>query len=162
MKFAATASAILTTLSIAALGAGGCSSGSQAGAVTDASADGPVVLSDGGKRTFAACAPDESAPVPANRCTTDSTNTALPQCGTWLKVEIPGTVCSDGSQYKFFVNYSNKSNDLEVNFEPGGACWDYDSCSGAGGVRGAANPHGIPDDHMTQLPVPELLAPHEG
>jgi hypothetical protein len=55
------------------------------------------------------------------------------------------------------VNYSNTSNDLEVNFEPGGACWDYDSCSGAGGVRGAANPNGIPDDHMSNYQYLNLL-----
>jgi hypothetical protein len=34
-----------------------------------------------------------------------------------------------------------------VYFEPGGACWDFDSCSGRSGIRGAANPNGIPDDH---------------
>jgi hypothetical protein len=44
-----------------------------------------------------------------------------------------------------------------VNFEPGGACWDYDSCSGAGGVRGAANPNGIPDDHMSNYQYLNLL-----
>jgi hypothetical protein len=32
-------------------------------------------------------------------------------------------------------------------FEPGGACWDYPSCSGAAGIRGAANPDGLMDDH---------------
>src|SRR5262249_5464341 len=31
--------------------------------------------------------------------------------------------------------------------EPGGACWDYDSCTGKNGVRGAANPDGLMDDH---------------
>ncbi len=154
MRLAATALAVLSVLSLAILSAGGCSSGTTADSSTDGGAtrtDSAAVADagDGGKRSFVACKPDETAPVPADRCSTDPTNTTLPQCGTWLKVEIPGTVCSDGSQYKFFVNYSNKSNDLEVNFEPGGACWDYDSCSGAGGVRGAANPNGIPDDHMT-------------
>ena len=105
----------------------------------------------GGEAGTAACAPDESAPVPADRCTTDATNTTLPQCGTWLKVELPGTLCGDGSQFKFFVNYSNTSNDLVFSFEPGGACWDYNSCTGNGGARGAANPHGIPDNHMDTL-----------
>jgi len=104
-----------------------------------------------------ACKPDETAKVPANRCTTDPANTALPQCRQWLKVELPGLVCGDGSQYKFFVNYSNTSNNLMVNFEPGGACWDYESCSGEGGVRGAANPHGIPDDHMSDYQFLDLL-----
>jgi hypothetical protein len=105
--------------------------------------------SDGGKPPLVACTPDETAPVPTNRCTSDPSNTTLPACSTWLKVELPGVVCGDGSQFKFFVNYSSTSNDLLVDFEPGGACWDYESCSGQGGVRGAANPNGIPDDHMS-------------
>jgi hypothetical protein len=96
------------------------------------------------------CTPDETAKVDADRCTTDTNDKSKPPCNAWVKVEIPGTLCSDGSQFKFFVNYSNTSNNLLVSFEPGGACWDYDSCSGNGGIRGAANPHGIPDDHMAQ------------
>jgi hypothetical protein len=92
--------------------------------------------------------PDESAPVPTR---------SLP--GLWQKVELPGTVCGNGSQYKFFVNYSDKSNNVIVNLEPGGACWDYGSCAGDGGLRGAANPNGIPDDHMTKLKW-EFLPPH--
>ena len=59
---------------------------------------------------------------------------------TWLKVEPPGVVCGNNSQYKFFVNYSNTTDNLVVVFEPGGACWDYDSCAGRNGIRGAANP----------------------
>src|SRR5262249_35620482 len=39
----------------------------------------------------------------------------------------------------------------------GGACWDYDSCSGKTGVRGAANPDGIPDDHMSTYQFLNLL-----
>jgi hypothetical protein len=65
----------------------------------------------------------------------------------WFKVEPPGAVCGDGSQYKFFVNYSDVSNDLVVVFEPGGACWDYASCTGQNGIRGAANVNGLEDDH---------------
>lgn len=116
----------------------------------DDSADGGV--GEGGvvQKIAGACTPDESAPVTANRCTTDLNNTTLPQCRTWTKVEIPGTICSDGSQYKIFVNYSDTSNNLAVHFEPGGACWDYQSCSGEGGIRGAANPHGLSDDHVLQ------------
>src|SRR5262249_32487126 len=79
------------------------------------------------------------------------------KCDTWIKVEPAGAVCSDGSQYKFFVRYSNRSNNLLVMFEPGGACFDYASCSGAAGVRGAANPHGIPDDHMQTYGILPLL-----
>jgi hypothetical protein len=160
MRLAQAALAVVTALSLAALSATGCSATQSNEASSDAGArglGGAVDASDGGKGSFVACKPDETAPIPADRCSTDPSNTTLPQCGTWLKVEIPGTACSDGSQYKFFVNYSNTSNDLEVNFEPGGACWDYDSCSGAGGVRGAANPNGIPDDHMTNYQYLNLL-----
>ena len=66
----------------------------------------------------------------------------------WLKVELPGTVCGNGSQYKFFINYKKDAKDLMVMLEPGGACWDYESCSGQQGVMGAAHPDGIPDDLM--------------
>ena len=65
----------------------------------------------------------------------------------WLKVEVPGTVCGDGSQYKFFVNYKEGAKDLVVMLEPGGACWDYAGCSGQTDL-GAANPNGIPDNHL--------------
>jgi hypothetical protein len=105
----------------------------------------------------APCTPDESALVPVDRCTTDQSDPTRPACGTWIKIEIPGTVCGDGSQYKFFVNYSGESNNLLVAFEPGGACWDYASCAGVGGIRGAANPHGIPDDHMSRYQYLNLL-----
>jgi hypothetical protein len=71
-----------------------------------------------------------------------------PSYREWVAVEPEGAVCGNGSQYKFFVNYSDSSNDLVVAFEPGGACWDYPSCTGQGGVRGAANVDGIPEHHM--------------
>jgi hypothetical protein len=74
-------------------------------------------------------------------------NPTRDQYDTWLKVEPPGVVCGDGSQYKMFVNFSDKSDNLVVVFEPGGACWDYDSCAGRNGIRGAANPNGLEDNH---------------
>lgn len=75
--------------------------------------------------------------------------------GTWEKVDIPGAVCSDGSQYKIFVmrsrgfiNWINgNTKRLLVYLEPGGACWDYESCTGQT-RRGAANPNGVPDNYM--------------
>lgn len=66
---------------------------------------------------------------------------------SWLKIEPPGVVCGNGTPYKFFVNYSNTTDNLVVVFEPGGACWDYDSCAGRAGIRGAANPDGLKDNH---------------
>ncbi len=97
------------------------------------------------------CRPHEGATV--RRCGA----AGLPPCNTWLKVEPRGALCGDGSQYKFFVNYSGTSNNLEIDFEPGGACFDYDSCTGATGSRGAANPNGIPDNHMQTEGLTNLL-----
>ncbi|HZJ56529.1 MAG TPA: pectin acetylesterase-family hydrolase [Myxococcaceae bacterium] len=68
----------------------------------------------------------------------------------WERVEIPGTFCGNGSQYRFFVRRT-ASPDLLFFFEGGGACWDYDTCSGRAGVLGAANPNGIAADYMQQF-----------
>lgn len=65
----------------------------------------------------------------------------------WIKIEPPGVKCGNGSQYKFWVNFSDKSDNLVVVLEPGGACWDYDSCTGKNGIRGAANIDGLDDEH---------------
>ncbi len=69
----------------------------------------------------------------------------------WVKVEIPGTVCSDGSQYRFWYYDSPTSNNMAISFEGGGACWDYPTCSGQAGVLGAAHPNGIPTDYITSF-----------
>lgn len=66
----------------------------------------------------------------------------------WERVEIPGAKCSDGSQYKFWVYDNPNSNNLVINYEGGGACWDYESCSGALGLLGAANPNGLADGYI--------------
>ena len=68
----------------------------------------------------------------------------------WQKVALPNTKCGNGSQYKFFVRRTASPN-LLFFFEGGGACWDYDTCSGRAGILGAANPNGISDDYMTQF-----------
>lgn len=68
----------------------------------------------------------------------------------WERIELPGTKCGNGSQYKFFVRRTASPN-LLFFLEGGGACWDYDTCSGRAGVLGAANPNGIPNDYMTQF-----------
>ena len=64
----------------------------------------------------------------------------------WERVEVPGTVCGNNSQYRFFVRTTDSPN-LLFFFEGGGACWDYDTCSGRASL-GAANPNGIPQDYM--------------
>lgn len=82
----------------------------------------------------------------------------------WTKVEPEGAVCGNNSQYKFFVNFSDVSNNLVIAFEPGGACWDYESCTGQSGIRGAANIDGISDRHMDdrQFYVPFFNRDEEG
>ncbi len=70
----------------------------------------------------------------------------------WVKIEPPGVVCGNDTPYKLFANFSEASDNLVVVFEPGGACWDYDSCTGKNGIRGAANVDGIPDDHWQLAP----------
>ena len=69
----------------------------------------------------------------------------------WQRVELPGTVCSNGSQYRFWYYDSPSSNNLLISFEGGGACWDYATCSGQAGILGASNPNGIPTDYITQF-----------
>jgi Pectinacetylesterase len=135
--------ALLAAAGLAFSGGAGCSAAKDAGIAT------PTPLET--------CTADESAPVPASRCSDDPSDPTRPACGTWLKIEVPGTICGNGSQYKFFVNYSSTSNNVLVAFEPGGACWDYESCAGAGGIRGAANPNGIADDHMSRYQYLNLL-----
>lgn len=76
---------------------------------------------------------------------------------SWEKVELPGTYCGDGSQYKFFVHKTSSPN-LVFYLEGGGACWDYDTCSGRAGKLGAANPNGIADDYMQQ-PTAQYVSP---
>jgi hypothetical protein len=76
----------------------------------------------------------------------------------WLKVELPGTVCGNNSQYKFFINYKKDARDLMIMLEPGGACWDYDGCSGKSDL-GAAHPDGIPDDLMNDAGQSANISP---
>ena len=76
----------------------------------------------------------------------------------WERVELPGTLCGNGSQYKFFVYDNPTSNNLLLYFEGGGACWDYESCSGRLGILGAANRNGLPDDYIEST-LPKFVAP---
>ncbi|HKE93467.1 MAG TPA: pectin acetylesterase-family hydrolase [Povalibacter sp.] len=81
----------------------------------------------------------------------------------WQTVRLApstGAVCGNGSQYKFFVNRVPNTRNTIIYMEGGGACWDYASCSGQTGVRGARNPNGIPDDYMSLLnPGTSLVSP---
>lgn len=81
----------------------------------------------------------------------------------WQTVKLSpttGAVCGNGSQYKFFVNRVPNTRNTIIYMEGGGACWDYASCTGQTGVRGARNPNGIPDDYMSLLnPGSSLVSP---
>ena len=81
----------------------------------------------------------------------------------WQTVQLApetGAVCGNGSPYKFFVNRVPNTRNTLIYMEGGGACWDYASCTGQTGVRGARNPNGIPDDYMSLLnPGSSLVSP---
>jgi hypothetical protein len=64
------------------------------------------------------CGSDSSAPAFVPEAT-----------GQWLKFEPEGTVCANGSQYKYFINFSETSDNLVIFFEGGSACWDYEDCA---------------------------------
>jgi hypothetical protein len=76
----------------------------------------------------------------------------------WQQIELPGTLCGNGSQYRFYVYDSPTSNNLLISFEGGGACWDYATCSGAAGLLGAAHPNGIPNNYITEF-QPKYVSP---
>lgn len=52
--------------------------------------------------------------------------------GEWLKFEPEGAVCANGSQYKYFINFSETSKNVVIFLEGGGACFNYQSCAGGG------------------------------
>lgn len=81
----------------------------------------------------------------------------------WQTVQLhpsTGAICGNGSPYKFFLNRAAGTTNTVIYFEGGGACWDYPSCTGAEGIRGARNPDGIPDNYL-ELSNPEasLVSP---
>jgi hypothetical protein len=101
-----------------------------------------------------ACKPRPAATV-TERCAPPGVSSSLPTCEQWQTVRSEGAVCSDGSPYKFFVNYSGRSDNVLVMFEPGGACFDYDSCTRS--KLGAVNPNGLADDHIARYAGFNLL-----
>ncbi|MCQ8185000.1 pectinacetylesterase family protein [Parvularcula maris] len=72
--------------------------------------------------------------------------------GNWQTIQLhpsTGAICGNGSPFKFFINRVASTRNTMFYFEGGGACWDYASCTGQAGIRGARNPDGIPDDYIT-------------
>ncbi len=76
--------------------------------------------------------------------------------GVWQEVKLhesTGAICGNGSPFKFYINRQPDNNNITLNLEAGGACWDYESCTGQTGIRGARNPHGIPDNYMSNIDI---------
>lgn len=72
----------------------------------------------------------------------------------WFRVVIPGAQCADGSEYPIFVKKNEAVSDLVLTFEPGGACWDYETCTARGEQSRAFHLDGIAPNHMVALPPP--------
>ena len=70
-----------------------------------------------------------------------------PAYDEWVAYEPEGTVCSDGTQYRYFVKFRENSENVLVLFEGGGACWDYNTCTAAAGSLGARGVDCVLDDN---------------
>lgn len=46
----------------------------------------------------------------------------------WQAYSIQGAKCADGSAYRIFIDWKEKSEKLNIEFMGGGACWDLKSC----------------------------------
>lgn len=84
--------------------------------------------------------------------------------GEWLKFEPEGAVCANGSQYKYFVNFSETSSDVVIFLEGGGACSNYDDCSNGRPfntdcIKEAPGAECIRDDYPAAYLFLEELAP---
>lgn len=106
-------------------------------------------------------------------CKSNATPVSRPNEGSWMAINlnhvVPPTngnrfVCANGDDYKFFVQFNTGATDLTVAFEPGGACWDYQSCTQQVGMLSPQRLTGVDDDLMTNLDnMPwAALYPHFG
>lgn len=89
---------------------------------------------------------------------------------SWYEVVLPessGASCGNGTPMRFYINRAQSSNMLYM-MQPGGACWDYATCTetattGPEAGLGAFNPDGIPHNYMngtaSQSLMSSLLSP---
>ncbi|MGH7328807.1 MAG: pectin acetylesterase-family hydrolase, partial [Polyangiaceae bacterium] len=61
---------------------------------------------------------------------------------TWTWIDVPGTACGDGSPTGVGVNLTDKSDDVMIFLEGGGACWDGESCWGVASTSFYMNGYG--------------------
>ncbi|MCX4160914.1 MULTISPECIES: pectin acetylesterase-family hydrolase [Paraburkholderia] len=83
---------------------------------------------------------------------------------SWFEVTLPessGANCGNGTPLRFYVNRAQSDNMLLM-MEPGGACWDYGTCTqtatGAEAGLGGFNPDGIPHNYMNGTANESLLS----
>lgn len=85
-----------------------------------------------------ACGVDNSAPDPTPQPRPDAsadTGADTPPdapadapVGAWTWRDVPGMVCGDGEPTGVGVNPSDRSDDVVIFLQGGGACWDVNSC----------------------------------
>lgn len=138
-------------------GTSGGSSGAEPGTTGSTGTTGDVVVTAGAESTGAETV--TTGTTGDDSTGGDDTGPEVPAAyEKWLKVEVPGTVCGNGSQYKFFVNYKEGAKDLLIYLEPGGACWDYAGCTGQTDL-GAAHPDGIEDNQLNPASPSASITP---
>ena len=83
---------------------------------------------------------------------------------SWYEVTLPessGASCGNGTPMRFYVNRAQSDNLLYM-MEPGGACWNYGTCTqtstGAEAGLGGFNPDGIPHNYMNGTANEALLS----
>jgi hypothetical protein len=83
---------------------------------------------------------------------------------SWYEVILPessGASCGNGTPMRFYINRAQSDNLLYM-MEPGGACWDYSTCTetatGAEAGLGAAKPDGIPHNYMNGTTSQSLMS----
>ncbi|MBY4725664.1 MULTISPECIES: pectin acetylesterase-family hydrolase [Burkholderia] len=83
---------------------------------------------------------------------------------SWYEVTLPestGASCGNGTPMRFYINRAQSDNLLYM-MEPGGACWDYGTCTqtstGAEAGLGGFNPDGIPHNYMNGTANQSLLS----
>lgn len=108
--------------------------GSAAGAPSDpeTTASAPPSTPPSTSAPSAPSAPGTSPPAPP----AGPTGVPLPSAPneTWTWIDVPGTACANGQPTGVGVNYTNKSSDVLVFLEGGGACWDGATCYGGQSV----------------------------
>ena len=72
----------------------------------------------------------------------------------WTWVDVPGTTCLDGSETGFGVYRNSESDKLFIFLQPGGACFDAETCQGT-----FAQVTGVPPlDHFAKSDFDSLLS----